>query len=106
MLFRSCYGNKTSIRHNGTYSTNYAHQSKIIVRYGQKVKQGEIIGYVGSTGCSTGPHVHFEMVKNGVKINPLKEVLPPGKPIRDENRDRFNKSIERFKNMLEYNNEK
>jgi len=99
------YGYLTSIRHNGTYSTNYAHQSRIAVSYGQKVKQGEVIGYVGSTGFSTGPHLHYEMVKNGVKINPLHEVLPPGKPILDENRDRFNKSIERFKNMLEYINE-
>ncbi len=83
------YGNLTSIRHNGTYSTNYAHQSKFAVHVGQKVKQGDIIGYVGNTGYSTGPHLHFEMVKNGVKINPLKEVLPPGKPIKEENKERF-----------------
>ena len=96
-----CYGNKTSIRHNGTYTTNYAHQSKIIVSYGQKVKQGEVIGYVGSTGCSTGPHVHFEMVKNGVKINSLNEVLPPGKPILDENRVRFESVIGIFSSILQ-----
>ena len=94
------YGNFTSIRHNGTYSTNYAHQSKIIVRAGQKVKQGEVIGYVGSTGYSTGPHVHFEMVKNGVKINPLKEILPPGKPIKNENRDRFFETIKKYQEEL------
>ncbi len=83
------YGNFTKIRHNGTYSTNYAHQSKFAVKVGQRVKQGQVIGYVGSTGYSTGPHLHFEMVKNGVKINSLKEILPPGKPIKEENRERF-----------------
>lgn len=94
------YGNLTSIRHNATYSTNYAHQSKIIVKVGQKVKQGEVIGYVGSTGNSTGPHLHFEMVKNGVKINPLEEVLPPGKPIKEENRERFFNEIKKWQEML------
>ncbi len=94
------YGNLTSIRHNATYSTNYAHQSKIIVKVGQKVKQGDIIGYVGSTGYSTGPHVHFEMVKNGAKINPLTEIQPPGKPILEENRDRFFTEIDKWQDML------
>jgi len=93
------YGNYTKIRHNGTYSTNYAHQSKFAVKQGQRVKQGQVIGYVGSTGYSTGPHLHFEMVKNGVKINSLKEILPPGKPIKEENRDRF------FDLMKNYNKE-
>lgn len=94
------YGNLTSIRHNGTYSTNYGHQSKIIVRVGQKVKQGETIGYVGSTGFSTGPHLHYEMVKNGTKINPLKEVQPPGKPIKDENKERFFAMVEGYQDKL------
>jgi murein DD-endopeptidase MepM/ murein hydrolase activator NlpD len=88
------YGYLTSIRHNGTYSTNYAHQSRVAVRYGQKVSQGEVIGYVGSTGFSTGPHLHYEMVKNGTKINPMYEVLPPGKPILDENKERFESEIQ------------
>jgi len=94
------YGNLVSIRHNATYSTNYAHQSKIIVRSGQRVKQGQTIGYVGSTGFSTGPHLHYEMVKNGVKINPLNEVLPPGEPIKEENRGRFNQEIEVYNAKL------
>lgn len=94
------YGNLTKIRHNSTYGTNYAHQSKIVVRNGQRVKQGQVIGYVGSTGFSTGPHLHYEMVKNGTKINPLKEVLPPGKPIKDENRERFLGEVEKYKNIL------
>ena len=94
------YGYLTSIRHNGTYSTNYAHQSKIAVKRGQKVSQGDIIGYVGSTGLSTGPHLHYEMVKNGAKIDPLKEVLPPGKPIKDVNKERFFESIKSLREEL------
>lgn len=94
------YGNMVKIRHNSTYQTNYGHMSKFAVKYGEKVKQGEIIGYVGSTGLSTGPHVHFEMVKNGVKINPLTEVLPPGKPIKEENKDRFFSTIKKWQKIL------
>ncbi|MCK4539798.1 peptidoglycan DD-metalloendopeptidase family protein [Candidatus Parcubacteria bacterium] len=96
------YGYLTSIRHNGTYTTNYAHQSKIAVERGQKVKQGDIIGYVGSTGLSTGPHLHYEMVKNGAKINPLKEILPPGKPIKNENKKRFFENIKDLRDKLAF----
>src|SRR3989339_829910 len=95
------YGNLTSIRHNGTYSTNYAHQSRIIVKRGQKVKQGDIIGYVGSTGFSTGAHLHYEMLKNGVKTNPLREVLPPGESIKEENKERFFESIKKWREEFE-----
>lgn len=94
------YGNFISVRHNGTYTTNYAHLSRYAVKNGQKVKQGDIIGYVGSTGFSTGPHLHYEMVKNGVKINPLAEVLPPGKAILEENKERFNAEIEAWVERL------
>lgn len=101
---RSGYGNLTSIRHNGTYSTNYAHQSKIIVKRGQKVKQGEVIGYVGSTGFSTGPHLHFEMLKNGAKVNPLREILPPGQAIADGNKARFFEEIKKWQEELNKKN--
>ncbi len=87
------YGYMVSVRHNGTYSTNYAHMSKMAVKKGAKVKQGDVIGYVGSTGFSTGPHLHYEMVRNGIKINPLTEVLPPGQAIGAENKERFLQSI-------------
>ncbi|NCU40067.1 M23 family metallopeptidase, partial [Candidatus Falkowbacteria bacterium] len=87
------YGYMVSVRHNGTYSTNYAHMSKMAVGKGNKVKQGDVIGYVGSTGFSTGPHLHYEMVKNGVKINPLAEVLPPGEALKGESLDRFKAEI-------------
>ncbi len=67
----SGYGKVVKINHGYGYETLYAHCSKIIVRPGQKVKRGEIIGYVGNTGRSTGPHLHYEVIKNGKKINPI-----------------------------------
>lgn len=97
---RSGYGNLTSIRHNGTYSSNYAHQSKIYVKAGQKVKQGEVIGAVGSTGFSTGPHLHFEIVQNGVKINPLTLDMPAEKNLATEKMPEFLKSIENLQKQL------
>jgi len=94
------YGNKVSIRHNSVYITNYAHMSRIYVGYGQKVKQGDIIGTVGSTGFSTGPHLHFEMVKYGTKINPLTVDLPSDKAVAPENMERFQESILNLKQQL------
>jgi murein DD-endopeptidase MepM/ murein hydrolase activator NlpD len=94
------FGNFVSIRHNGTYTTNYGHQSKIAVKKGQRVKQGEVIGYVGSTGFSTGPHLHYEMEKDGVKINPLTDVQPPGTPIKEENRARFEELKKKYDSQL------
>jgi len=98
--YKSGYGNTITIRHNETYSTNYSHLSKFAVKRGQNVSQGEIVGYVGSSGYSTGPHLHYEMVKYGVKVNPLKEVLPPGKPIKAENKDKFNEEIKKYSEMI------
>ncbi|MCB9802401.1 M23 family metallopeptidase [Candidatus Nomurabacteria bacterium] len=94
------YGNLTSIRHNGVYSSNYAHQSKIYVKVGQHVKQGEIIGAVGSTGFSTGPHLHFEIVKNGTKINPLTLDLPADKSIAEDNLENFLAGIDNWRKQL------
>ena len=75
------YGNFIRIRHNSTYKTAYAHMSKFAkgVRRGARVNQGQIIGYVGSTGLSTGPHLHYEVIKNGKKINSQRMKLPKGK---------------------------
>ncbi|MFH0873686.1 MAG: peptidoglycan DD-metalloendopeptidase family protein [Candidatus Komeilibacteria bacterium] len=95
------YGRLTSIRHNATYSTNYGHQSKIIVKVGQKVKQGQTIGYVGSTGFSTGPHLHYEMVKNGTKINPQKEVLPPGQALAKDQLPNFTPIVDQYSKQLD-----
>ena len=65
------YGNQVVINHGGGKLTRYAHQSKILVKVGQQVKKGQVIGLMGSTGWSTGPHIHFEVIINGVKKNPL-----------------------------------
>lgn len=95
------YGYKVSVRHNSTYTTNYCHLSKITVGYGQKVSQGQTIGKVGSTGFSTGPHLHYEMVKWGTKINPLREEFPPVEPVPQGDRDRFFQEIGGLKGQLD-----
>ena len=84
-------GNTVRIRHNSVYSTAYLHLSKYAkgLKAGQRVRQGEVIGYVGSTGRSTGPHLDFRVWKNGTPINPLKMDSPPAEPIKDANRPAF-----------------
>ncbi|MAM04818.1 MAG: peptidase M23 [Flavobacteriales bacterium] len=79
-------GNYVKIRHNKTYSTQYLHMSKIKpgIKKGVYVKQGDCIGYVGSTGLATGPHVCYRFWKNGRQVDPFKEKLPPGDPIKKE----------------------
>ncbi len=94
------YGNFISIRHNGTFTTNYAHLSRILVKRGQKVTQSDIIGKVGSTGFSTGPHLHYEMVKNGVKINPLKEKFEAGEPIGEADKPAFSETVAKWEGQL------
>jgi len=81
-------GNYVKVRHNGTYTTQYLHMSKIKpgIRKGVFVKQGDIIGYVGSTGLATGPHVCYRFWKNDKQVDPFKQKLPPGDPIKNENR--------------------
>ena len=79
--YTSGNGNYVKIRHNGTYETQYLHMSKRAVKEGQFVKQGETIGYVGSTGLATGPHVCFRFWKNGEQVDPLREKFPESFPI-------------------------
>ena len=90
-------GNCVKIRHNSTYETIYAHMSKFArgIKEGKKVKQGQTIGYVGSTGLSTGPHLHYEVVVNGKKVNSQKLKLPSGKILKNETREKF--ELERIK---------
>ena len=84
-------GNCIKIKHNSTYSTVYAHMSKFgkNIKEGKKVKQGQIIGYVGSTGMSTGPHLHYVVIENGKKINSQKLKLPSGKILKGKERELF-----------------
>ena len=84
-------GNCIKIKHNSTYSTVYAHMSKFgkNIKEGKKVKQGQIIGYVGSTGMSTGPHLHYVVIENGKKINSQKLKLPSGKILKGIERELF-----------------
>ena len=84
-------GNCVKIKHNSTYQTVYAHMSKFGrgIKKGVRVKQGQIIGYVGSTGLSTGPHLHYEVIENGKKINSQKLKLPSGKILKGDERKGF-----------------
>ena len=84
-------GNCVKIKHNSTYETVYAHMKNFAkgIRSGKKVRQGDIIGYVGSTGMSTGPHLHYEVIVNGKKINSQKLKLPSGKVLKDNERQKF-----------------
>ena len=84
-------GNCIRIRHNSTYETIYAHMSKFArgIKNGKRVKQGQTIGYVGSTGKSTGPHLHYEVIINGKKVNSQKLKLPSGKILKGKEREIF-----------------
>ncbi len=90
-------GNCVKIKHNSTYETIYAHMKSFAkgIKEGRKVKQGQIIGYVGSTGLSTGPHLHYEVLVNGKKVNSQKLKLPSGRILKGESRKEF--EIERIK---------
>ena len=90
------YGNTIILRHGNTYTTLYAHMSKYARKtsVGSRVKQGQIIGYIGSTGLATGPHLHYEFRVNGVHRNPLKVKLPSANPLPDSEMDRYQASIQ------------
>ena len=96
-------GNTVRIRHNSVYSTAYLHLSKYAkgLKAGQRVKQGEVIGYVGSTGRSTGPHLDFRVWKNGTPINPLKMESPPAEPVKESNRPDFEAAFKAYKAQVD-----
>ena len=97
-------GNCIKIKHNSTYETIYAHMKSFAkgIKEGRKVRQGQIIGYVGSTGLSTGPHLHYEVVVNGKKVNSQKLKLPSGKILKGKARELF--ELERIKIDLKLSN--
>ena len=103
MKYEGAGGNTIRIRHNSVYSTAYLHLSKYAkgLKVGQRVRQGEVIGYVGSTGRSTGPHLDFRVWKNGTPINPLKMDSPPAEPLKEENMKAFNETAEKYRAQID-----
>lgn len=94
-------GNFVKVKHDKTYSTQYLHMSKILVKRGQHVKQGDIIGKVGSTGLATGPHVCYRFWKNGVQVDALRLKLPNSQPMESRNLPRFKQEILPLKRQLD-----
>lgn len=85
------YGKYVRIRHNSEYSTAYAHMKSFArgMGKGKRVRQGQVIGYVGTTGRSTGPHLHYEIIRRGVKVNPMRVKMPSGKKLKGTELARF-----------------
>jgi murein DD-endopeptidase MepM/ murein hydrolase activator NlpD len=100
--FKRFNGNYVKIKHNGTYSTQYLHMKAIKkgVRPGKFVRQGEVIGYVGSTGLATGPHVCYRFWKNGKQVNHLKEEFPPSEPVKPAHKERFLEVVANYTDAL------
>ncbi len=94
-------GNFVKVKHNKTYSTQYLHMSKILVRRGQRVNQGQVIGKVGSTGLATGPHVCYRFWKNGVQVDALRLKLPNAEPMDKRHRPRFVAQMQPLKRELD-----
>ena len=103
MKYEGAGGNTIRIRHNSVYSTAYLHLSGYAkgVKVGQRVRQGQVIGYVGSTGRSTGPHLDFRVWRNGSAINPLKMESPPAEPLRKENMAAFEDTHKKYRAQVD-----
>ena len=102
-------GNYVKIKHNNTYSTQYLHMKRRKVKVGQYVKQGDVIGWVGMTGNTSGPHVCYRFWKNGRQVDPFKQKLPEAKPISSELKKRYFahiKATEKQLNCLDFKEEK
>ncbi len=93
-------GNYVKIKHNSVYTTQYLHMSKRAVHVGEHVKQGEVIGYVGSTGLATGPHVCYRFWKNGKQVDPYDQQFPPAEPINKKDLPEFQYLMQREKTAL------
>ena len=96
------YGRQTVIKHANGYKTSYSHQSAIAkgIAEGAKVRQGQVIGYVGSTGLATGDHLHYELLVNGTKVDPMRVRLPDSKVLKDEELVAFNRERQRIDALL------
>ena len=103
MKYEGAGGNTIRIRHNSVYSTAYLHLSGYAkgLKVGQRVRQGDVIGYVGSTGRSTGPHLDFRVWKNGTPINPLKMDSPPAEPLKQENMEAFTQTWQSYQHQID-----
>lgn len=101
--YTSANGNYVKVRHNSTYTTQYLHMSKIKsgISNGVKVKQGDVIGYVGSTGLATGPHVCYRFWVNGKQVDPYKQKLPDAQPLEAERMDAFKTYMTELKKELD-----
>lgn len=94
-------GNYVKIRHNSTYSTQYLHMSKRAVKVGDVVKQGDVIGYIGMTGNTSGPHVCYRFWKNGKQVDPLKQKLPAAEPMKESIKPAYFDFIKPLKSQLD-----
>ena len=94
--YKGANGNYVKVRHNGTYTSGYLHLARITVAPGARVQQGETIGYVGSTGRSTGPHLDYRLWKHGTPVNPVTLDLPPSEPVPLPDRAAFRKTVQAF----------
>lgn len=99
--YTSGNGNYVKVKHNDTYTTQYLHMSKRNARVGQRVKQGDVIGYVGSTGLATGPHVCYRFWVRGKQVDPFRQNLPAAEPIADSLKEQYFAAIEPIKSELE-----
>lgn len=99
--YTSGNGNYVKVKHNGTYTTQYLHMSRILVRQGQHVSQGQTIGLVGSTGLATGPHVCYRFWKNGVQVDALRQKLPNSLPMEAKYKPAFMQQMEPLKKELD-----
>jgi murein DD-endopeptidase MepM/ murein hydrolase activator NlpD len=93
------HGNYVRLVHSGGLKTAYAHMSRFAVKRGQQVSQGQVIGYVGSTGVSTGPHLHYEVWLNGKPVNPMTLKFTGGSQLTGEDMNRFQSELNRLRNL-------
>jgi murein DD-endopeptidase MepM/ murein hydrolase activator NlpD len=93
------YGNFVQVNHGGGLATGYGHMSRIVASPGQRVRQGQIIGYVGSTGLSTGPHLHYELYRNGRPVNPMSVTFTQRAQLSGSDLSQFRSQLARLKSV-------